>query len=320
VRSIRSFLNVDTPALAKIWHQHHQAFRSKSDCTVASWDQAVLAKPYFRSEQLLIAEDSTQGVVGFVHFGMNPHAKSFGKDSGIIHRLCVRPGEDEDAIAEDLLTESFRNLTSSSVGRCVGIGAFHDSIFYIGVAEGDGFLGVNANDPRLLRWMKNRGFLEVRSTQCWELSLAHFKPPMDRNQIAVHRNSLVSKLPCQFQSDWWKNIIYGHCDISSFQLVTKSKPTIELLLDVWTPEAFVPGVESWLSRITIPESVPDDMDQNLWIEHWVCLICECMRLLQNERKQAVQSVIDPISTHSVQILQRLGFKIKSQGMLMACDI
>jgi hypothetical protein len=287
---------------------------------VASWDQAVLAKPYFRSEQLLIAEDSTQGVVGFVHFGMNPHAKSFGKDSGIIHRLCVRPGEDEDAIAEDLLTESFRNLTSSSVGRCVGIGAFHDSIFYIGVAEGDGFLGVNANDPRLLRWMKNRGFLEVRSTQCWELSLAHFKPPMDRNQIAVHRNSLVSKLPCQFQSDWWKNIIYGHCDISSFQLVTKSKPTIELLLDVWTPEAFVPGVESWLSRITIPESVPDDMDQNLWIEHWVCLICECMRLLQNERKQAVQSVIDPISTHSVQILQRLGFKIKSQGMLMACDI
>jgi hypothetical protein len=279
-----------------------------------------LAKPYFRSEQLLIAEDSTQGVVGFVHFGMNPHAKSFGKDSGIIHRLCVRPGEDEDAIAEDLLTESFRNLTPSSVGRCVGIGAFHDSIFYIGVAEGDGFLGVNANDPRLLRWMKNRGFLEVRSTQCWELSLAHFKPPMDRNQIAVHRNSLVSKLPCQFQSDWWKNIIYGHCDISSFQLVTKSKPTIELLLDVWTPEAFVPGVESWLSRITIPESVPDDMDQNLWIEHWVCLICECMRLLQNERKQAVQSVIDPISTHSVQILQRLGFKIKSQGMLMACDI
>jgi hypothetical protein len=320
VRSIRSFLNVDTPALAKIWHLHHQEYRSKSDCTVSSWDQAILAKPYFRSEDLLIAEDTEQGIVGFIHFGTNPHANSLGKDNLIVHQLCVRPGQDEDAIAEDLLTESFRSVSTSSIHRCIGVGAFHDSIFYIGVAEGDGFMGVHANDQRLLRWMKNRGFQEVRSTQCWELPLAQFKPPMDRNQIAVHRNSIVSKIPMHLQSNWWQNVVYGHCDVSSFQLVTKSPPAIRLQLDIWTPEVFVPGVKSWVSRFIIPDLVPKDITQDGWIEHWVCLICECMRLLQSERKQTVQSVIDPSSPHSVQILLRLGFKIKSQGMLMACDI
>jgi predicted N-acetyltransferase YhbS len=121
VRSIRSFLNLDTPALAKIWHLHHQAYRSKSDCTVVAWDHAVLAKPFFRNEQLLIAEDSSEEIVGFAHWGKNPEAQRVGKGVGILHRLCVRPGEDEDAIASELIEASLQAMMLEGHERCVGI-------------------------------------------------------------------------------------------------------------------------------------------------------------------------------------------------------
>ncbi|MCE2752954.1 MAG: hypothetical protein LW720_13810 [Pirellula sp.] len=159
MRSIRSFLNLDTPDLAKIWHLHHRAYGSKSDCTVVAWDHAVLAKPFFRNEQLLMAEDSSEGMVGFAHWGKNPEAQCVGKDVGILHRLCVRPGEDEDAIASELIEASLQAMKLEGHDRCVGIGAFDDSIFYIGVADGDGYLA----RPWAWRLVAERGLWALRS-------------------------------------------------------------------------------------------------------------------------------------------------------------
>lgn len=325
MRSIRSFLNVDTPSLAKIWYLHHQAYSSKSDCTVVSWDLGVLAKPFFRSDELLVAVDPHEGLIGFIHFGRNPEASSLGKDSGIVHRLCVRPGEDEDAIASELLSEGLQCMAKESLKRCVGLGAFHDSIFYIGIAEGDGFLGVHSSDVRLLGWMQKHGFRPLQATECWELSLARFKLPMDRLQIAVRRNSIVSQILAESQSNWWENVVYGHCDQARYQLATKSHPHVELALNIWTPEAFVPGLESWMARLIIPEIALEQVGNQQvstedLIEHWVCLLSECMRLLQNDRKQKVQAVIDPSQSAHVQILRRLGFTTRHHGMVMACDL
>lgn len=319
MRSIRSFLNVDTPSLAKIWCLHHQAYCSKSDCTVVAWDLGILAKPFFRSDEFLVAQDSQEGLVGFIHFGRNPEAHSIGKDSGIVHRLCVRPGADEDAIASELLTECLQWMAKERLVRCVGLGAFHDSVFYIGIAEGDGFLGVHSSDVRLLRWMQSHGFRPLQATECWELSLARFKLPMDRVQIGVRRNSLVSQVLAESQTDWWQNVVYGHCDQTVYQLVTKSHPHVELSVSVWTPEAFVPGLESWLARLIIPDLPAAQVSEDVLAEHWICLLSECMRLLQNERKQKVQVIIDPSRTGHVQILQRLGFATRHHGMVMACQ-
>jgi len=316
VRSIRSFLNIDTPSLAKIWFLHHQAYRSKSDCTVVAWDHAVLAKPFFRNDEFLIAEDSQEGIVGFAHFGRNPEAVGVGKDAGILHRICVRPGEDEDAIAHELIAACLERMRGDCLPRCVGIGAYHDSIFYIGVAEGDGFLGVQSNDVRLLRWMQTAGFRPAQATECWELVLAQFKPPMDRIQIGIHRNSIVSRILGEAQSTWWHSVVFGHCDQAIYQLTTRSVPVTELRVEIWTPEVFVPGTESRIARWIIPEFASD---QTL-IEQWICLLSECLRLLQSERKQLAHVVIDPNIASHVQILQRLGFKTKYHGMVLARDL
>lgn len=319
-RSIRSFLNVDTPALAKIWHLHHQAYRSKSDCTVAGWDHGVFAKPYFSNQDLLIAEDPQEGPVGFIHVGVNPEARSLGVASAIVHKLCVRPGPDEAEIAEELVRSGIESLSLSTLSRCIGTGAFHDSIFYIGIAEGDGFLGVNADDVRLMGWMHKHRFLPIQFTECWELSLSQYKLPMDRNQILVHRNSIVSRILGGDHLTWWQSVVFGHCDLTSFQLVTKTKPGLELKIDIWAPEAFVPGTESWVARFAFPELNVAGVASDVLVEHWICLLSECLKLLHSERKQHVQVVIDPNSLLHTQILQRLGFKPKLRGVVLSREI
>ena len=318
-RSVRSFLNVDTPALAKIWHLHHQAYRSKSDCTVVGWDHGVLAKPFFSNDDLIVAEDPQEGLVGFIHVGCNLESRSIGVGRGILHRLCVRPGPDEDLIADELIRAGLEKLACAGLNEFVGVGAFHDSVFYIGIAEGDGFLGVHANDLRLVGWMRRHGFRPLHATECWELSLANFKLPMDRTQIGVHRNSLVSRILGGEHHSWWQSVVFGHCDLASYQLVTKTKPTLELRVDIWTPEAFVPGTESWIARLIIPELGSAGVAENVLIEHWICLLAECLRLLHAERKQCVQVVIDPASDPHVQILERLGFKLKHSGVILLRD-
>jgi len=318
-RSIRSFLNVDTPALAKIWHLHHQAYGSKSDCTVVGWDHGVLAKPFFSNDDLLVAQDPQEGLVGFIHIGRNLESRSIGVGHGILHRLCVRPGPDEDLIADELIRVGLDKLARMGLSKCVGIGAFHDSVFYIGISEGDGFLGVHANDIRLFGWMRGQGFRPLQATECWELSLSQFKLPMDRNQISVHRNSIVSHILGGEHFSWWQSVVFGHCDLSSYQLVTKTKPTLDLRVDIWTPEAFVPGTESWIARLIIPELGSNSVPEAVLIEHWICLLAECLRLLHAERKQCVQVVVDPKSTPHIQILQRLGFKLKHSGMVLMRD-
>jgi hypothetical protein len=75
-------------------------------------------------------------------------------------------------------------------------------------------------------------------------------------------------------------------------------------------------VESWIARLIIPELASQD---NI-VEYWVCLLSECFRLLQTERKQFVQTVIDPSVSGHIQILQRLGFKTKHHGMILTRDL
>jgi hypothetical protein len=143
---------------------------------------------------------------------------------------------------------------------------------------------------------------------------------MDRTQISVHRNSIVSRILGDGHGGWWQSVVFGHCDLSTYQLVSKTQPIVELRLTLWTPEVFVPGVESWVARFSFSAVGSDLANDDLRIEQWIYLISECLRLLHAERKQMVQVVIDPNIPQHVQILQRLGFKTKHHGMVMSREL
>ena len=186
--SIRPYQNTDTLRLSKIWEAHHRAFGSSELCTPVVLDQCVLSKAYFRYEDLQVAEEDGSGeCLGWIHFGVNPQAKGVGLDHGIVHRLCVAPGPEDSAVAHSLLTVAKERLRAEGLTQLCGLGAFTDSLFYQGISDGDGMLGVAAGDDRLVSWMRAAGFEPFSATESREVSIARFRPPMDRNQMAIHR-------------------------------------------------------------------------------------------------------------------------------------
>lgn len=311
--SIRPYQNTDTLRLSKIWEAHHRAYGSGELCTPLVLDQCVLSKPYFRYEDLQVAEETGSGECkGWIHFGINPQARGLGVGHGIVHRLCVAPGPDESEVAAELLLTARKIFQAQGVTQICGLGAFTDSLFYQGISDGDGMLGVSALDDRLVGWMRLAGYEPYRATECREVSIARFRPPMDRNQMAIHRASTVSRILGQEREDWWENVIFGHCERVVYQVVTRISGLPPLELTCWFPELALPGIDPSIVRFLLPEISKDEM----LIEQWIYMLGECLRHLQQDRKHLARTVVDPQDSVHLRILQRLGFKTQAHGMLM----
>lgn len=313
VWSLRSFLNTDTPALAKIWSDHSLASPPLSHCSVGLWDQCVLSKSYFDAADLVLAVDDCGVAQGLIHFGSSLAESGLdaSADCGMIHRLCVRPQNDEHQIASLLIDHATKALRTRGMHRCLGVGSIDGSTFYLGIADGDNLMGVAATDQRTLRWLQQAGFQHFAPTECWSVALETFRPPMDRTQIAIRRACTISRILDDYPSNWWMSNMLGHCEQSRFHLSSRGPDRVEMEVMLWAPDTTIRGVDANTARFRMP-TIPED-DENR--ERLIYLIAESLRQLYSERKRHVRVVT--LSQHliSARILQRLGFRCEEHGMV-----
>jgi hypothetical protein len=343
VWTIRSYLNTDTPALSKIWAQHCQSFQptlgtasggvasptSSSqpihrdphardlqsrglECKPAVWDACIFSKPYFKADELLLAIASNGEPVGFVHFGVvsvrnNPARTNVGS----IHRLCINPSSDEAEVASLLINCAAEQLRSQGATACQSLGCGEDSVFYLGIAEGDNSMGILAQDQRSQEWFHSAGFAPICPTECWELELASFRPPMDRMQIQVRRNCTIGRMLEEDYDDWLESTILGHCEQIRFHLMVKSPPSLEGILSCWFPDPEVADVDGGVVRIKLPDVPTTEIER----ERFVYLLSESLRQLQQDRKRVVRAVASAQKQQTITLLQRLGFRSVVHGLL-----
>ena len=315
---IRSFLNTDTPFLAKLWHDHHLAFHSKSACPVSVWDQCVLSKPFFHSNELQLAINAAGIPVGFVHFGFssNDDGTGISGSEAIVHKICVAPQADEDAIAAALLDRAVSELRARGAVHCNALGTTEANAFYLGVGEGDNLMGVVAKDTRTQRWLSHAGFVPTRPTECWELDLSSFRPPMDRTQIGIRRTCTVGRLLDEDTHAWWLSSVLGHCEQIRFNLVLRSPPKVESEIMFWFPDPTIAGVDSSVVRLWLPEvPVVDDAR-----ERFVYLMAESLRQLQQEKRRAVRTFATADQQRTITLLGRLGFRSVEHGVVFAANL
>ncbi len=310
---LRSFLNTDTPSLASIWSEHHQASNSRSLCPVHCWEQCVFSKAYFRSQDFIVACDAREQLVGFIHFGPSLEADECGLSSshGLIHRLCIVPGPDDGLIASLLVNRALASLKAQGLSYCHALGTPTESIFYLGLADGDNLIGVTASDPRLVRWLNAAGLTGQAPTECWELSLDTFRPPMDRLQISVRRTCSIGRILDEYHPNWWVSTILGHCEQVRFHLMVRGVSNIDHEVMLWYPDSTIRGVDSSTVRLRMPE-MPDDAEDR---ERFICLFSEAIRQLQQERKRTVRVVATSDKPLTTQVLQRLGFRSMETGLV-----
>jgi len=315
VWTIRSFLNTDTPHLSKLWRGHHEAFHSRNSCSVSVWDQCILSKPFFDREELVLAIDDLGLPNGFIHFGFvsNPSGNRASDALAAIHKICVLPSLEEDEVANVLLQHAIHVLKSRGASQCTALGTTERYAFYLGVAEGDNVMGVVAKDARTQRWMSQAGFIPQRPTECWELDLASFRPPMDRMQIGIRRTCTVGRLLDEDSHQWWLSSVLGHCEQIRFNLVLRSPPKVESEIMFWFPDPTIAGVNSTLVRLWLP-IVPKAEESR---ERFIYLMAESLRQLQQERKLAVRTFASADQQDTITLLQRLGFRSVDHGVVYA---
>lgn len=315
-------MNTDPPHLSKLWNEHHAASLSSSRCSVHLWDQCILSKIYFHPEHLLLALDEVGAPLGFIHFGPGMRgtpwtALSNGGDSqvpgvGMVHALCVARGAEEDRIAGQLIAHAVGSMRSTGHARLLALGSLASSIFYLGIADGDNLMGVVESDERTHAWLRGSGFRDVADTDCWELALDAFRPPVDRHQIAIRRSCSISRILEESHPNWWISSVLGHCDQSRFHLVTHGADRTEIEILYWYPDATLRGVDSSIARLSLPPLPADESHR----ERLVCLIAESARQLQQERKRSIRVVTLRSDATKCMVLERLGFRVARKGREM----
>lgn len=315
---IRSFLNTDTPQLSKLWLDHHSAFHSDSTCSASVWDQCVLSKPFFDRDALALAVANDGKALGFIHFGFasNLAGDRASDVNAIIHNLCVSQNKDEDNIAAMLLKHAQDTLKFQGATNITALGTLERNAFYLGIGDGDNLMGVVARDARTQRWLAHAGFQPTRPTECWEMDLSSFRPPMDRLQIGIRRTCTVGRLLDEDSDQWWLSSVLGHCEQVRFNLVLRSPPKVEYEIMFWYPDPTYSEIDSSVVRLWLPDVPASDEAR----ERFIYLMAESLRQLQQERKQAVRTYASADQQPTITLLLRLGFRSTEHGMVFAKNL
>lgn len=309
---IRHFQNTDTAHLTRIWNRHHSVNLSGNPISNTVFDACVIGKPFFVAEDLLILELDSRPI-GFLHFGFgcNPERTDIDPREGLICCLCIEPHPEEDLIADALIENAIVKMESRGSRDVIAIGSTSRYAFYIGVSEGDGLMGVVASDSRLQRWLAQNQFEPTRPTECWEIDLSQFRPPIDRGQFAVRRAASVVRVLDEVLEDWWDAVVLGHTEQIRFQLYSRQLAAITHQVLFWYTDQSGSGISTQTARVWLPE-FPADADGR---DRIVFLLSEAFRQLQSERFSTIRAIAAPDQQGSVSVLQRLGFRSVKHGLI-----
>lgn len=308
---IRSFCNTDIYAICELWNTHHADVPGTQEMNPLRLELSCLAKPYFEPSQLLIAEEDFGTPLGFIHFG--PVAAQSGddveKNAQAIHALCVRPDAREAEVAGLLLSQ----LQTSSEQQAVAFRpTLPNAAYYLGFAPADAISGVIAEEYRLCNWLSAAGFAPGSPTCLWELQLAFYQPPVDRNQIQIRRS-------CQVESNedadltWWQACVLGHAEPASFELRRKANRQLLTSTVFWSLAAEMQD-PTQNAHWWWPEFTPgDEFDTN----HRLHLLAESLRAVQQSGVDVVRTSTVVEDAEQADILHRLGFSPASNGMLFS---
>lgn len=273
----------------------------------------MLGKPFFHCSGLVLATNQDCIPMGFIHFGFarNQDGSDTSESEAMVHKICIAPHEQEDAIAKALIEHALRSMHEENATSCTALGTTELNAFYLGVGEGDNLMGVIAKDTRTQRWLSQAGFSPTRPTECWELDLSSFRPPMDRTQIGIRRTCTVGRLLDEDTHEWWLSSVLGHCEQIRFNLVLRTPPKVEGEVMFWFPDPTILGVDSSVVRLWLP-IVPESEEAR---ERFVYLMAESLRQLQQERRRAVRTFASADQQRSITLLQGLGFRSVEHGLV-----
>ncbi|MBN2578884.1 MAG: GNAT family N-acetyltransferase [Pirellulales bacterium] len=220
--TFRSFRNTDPPLLTALWRS--QAGQSGLLQPVSSdlFEQLIFSKLYFDYPGLIFAFDGATAV-GCVHAGFGPNQAQDRVicDAGVTNLLLVRPGDEEEEVASELLLQSEAYLRGRGAKVLYGGGLRPLSPFYLGLYGGSEPSGILDTDRPAQRVFERHDYRVVETARTLEFDLTGFEPVIDRRQMQIRRQMVVEVAIDAPTRTWWEACILGEFDLTRFTLLPR---------------------------------------------------------------------------------------------------
>lgn len=311
--TLRSFRNTDTSSLCAIWNEHHADLGLECEIDPLRFELFSLAKPYFEPENLLIAEDQTGRIQGFLHFGpiSNDDLSNTAMDEIAVFALCVRPDPDEDRVAKELLQRVCETARKLGSRICTFRPMLPNAAFYLSLGPADCMAGVISQEVRLCKWLSQCEFSPQTPTCLWELELMAFQAPIDRIQIQIRRAATVHQQLDEPELPWWLACALGHTEPTKFQLTHRQEKRTLCEALFWTLSPELQSSPAQIVWLWPPNQCTSPPEQ----DYQVFLLSEALRQYQEERVDYVRTAALADDSMLTALFRRLGFRVIHNGMV-----
>lgn len=314
----RSFLNTDPPLLVEIWRQHTRLRSQVSEINRLTLDHHVFSKPYFDPAGLLLAIESIDGhdrPLGFVHaaFLSNDSGSDFDLSRGLIAQLKLLPGDQQAAVASELLQRACDYLVGKGAEAVHFGGDFSSQApFYLGLYGGSRIPGVTGDDVEVIEALQQAGFESTDRIIVMQRELADFRTPVGRSQMALRRQYQVNSINDPLDDTWWENCTLGMTERERFSIYHKTDQTVYGSVCFWDMK---PLADDWnaLARGMYNLRVPTEFRRSGIATF---LVGESLRYLMQQGISVVEAQSPVSDPAAIGVFAKLGFKEVGFGFNM----
>lgn len=201
----RCFRNDDPPRLADVWRSADLGPAAMQPMTSALLEAAVFSKPYFDRSGLFVAIDEGRAV-GFAHAAFGPATDRSGIDAtvGTTLLVAVVPHVEQEAIGRGLLERCEGYLRERGAMTLLGGGSADMRSFYLGLYGGSDLPGILDSSPAMQGIFQRAGYEQGERIAVLRRRLAGFRPPINRLQLAIRRNTVLRVIDEPTRRTWWE--------------------------------------------------------------------------------------------------------------------
>jgi ribosomal protein S18 acetylase RimI-like enzyme len=216
------------------------------------------------------------------------------------------------SLTDELLNRGMDYLRTKGAASCFAASRFPFSPFYTGLYGGSRVPGVPYEDADTISRLTRFGFETGERIAVFQCGVSAFRPPMNRQQLALRRQYQVNAIVDPRLSSWWDCCTYGHAEIMGFRLVRRCDQAVVASMILWEIQ---PLSTQW-GRLTLGLI-------DLWVDQGerrrglaTLLVGETIRQVATQGVLCIEVQIRETNEPAIGFVRSLGFEQISFGIEM----
>lgn len=311
----RCFRNDDPPRLADVWRSADLGPAAMQPMTSALLEAAVFSKPYFDRAGLIVALDDGRAV-GFTHaaFGPGPDQTGIDTATGTTLLVVAEPHEAQAAIEDGLLARSEAYLRSRGAHVLYGGGSAAMRSFYLGLYGGSDLPGILDSSAGMQQVFRRGGYQEAERIAVLRRPLAGFRPPVNRLQLAIRRNTVLRVIDEPSRRTWWEAATTTGVALRRYELRNAAEEVLGSA-SFWDMQPLAAAwgvVAAGLLHVGI-----EGPRRRQGLANY--LVAEALHDLAQEGVGLVETHVAEANTAAMQLFGKLGFTASEHGTVFKKD-